>query len=69
MSQFANKAEAMILHLLTLLKTDVEDYCELETINDEHTLVYSDGSMATICEIQGTKSLMGRDDYIGMIRH
>jgi len=69
MSQFANKAEAMILHLLTLLKTDVEDYCELETINDEHTLVYSDGSMATICEFQGTKSLMGRDDYIGMIRH
>lgn len=68
MSQFANKAEAMILHLLTLLRTDVEDYCELETINDDNTLVYTDGSMATICEFQGTKSLMGRDDYIGMIQ-
>jgi intracellular multiplication protein IcmB len=69
MSQFFNKVEAMCLHLLTLLKTDVEDYCELETINDDHTLVYSDGSMATIVEFQGTKSLMGRDDYMGMIRH
>ncbi|MFA6230978.1 MAG: type IV secretion protein DotO [Rhodanobacter sp.] len=69
MSQFFNKAEAMFLHLLTLLKTDVEDYCELETINDDHTLVYSDGSMATICEFHGTKTLMGRDDYIAMIRH
>lgn len=67
MSQFANKAEAMILHLLTLLRTDVEDYCELETVNDDNTLVYSDGSMATICEFQGIKSLVGRDDYIGMI--
>lgn len=69
MSQFFNKAEAMFLHLLTLLKTDVEDYCELETVNDDHTLVYSDGSMATICDFQGTKTLMGRDDYISMLHH
>lgn len=61
------KLEAVILHLISVLKTDVEDYCELETI-DRNTIVAADGSLASIVRFNGTKSVLGRDQFLQMVR-
>lgn len=39
------------------LKHGFADYCDLETVDDERTLVASDGSLCTVIDIRGTQRL------------
>lgn len=39
------------------MKQGFADYCDLETIDDEHTLVAKDGSLCTIVDIRGSQRL------------
>ncbi len=64
----AGKIEAVILQIFTMLKADVEDYCDLETIDGDKTLVAADGSLATIVRFHGTKSVLGRDQFERLVR-
>ena len=38
-------------------KQGFADYCELETIDDDHTLVATDGSLCTLIDMRGTQRL------------
>lgn len=62
----SSKFEAFIVHLLTSLKTDITHFCDLETI-DGHALVANDGSLASIVQFHGTKSVLGADQFERMI--
>lgn len=44
---------------LRRLKADVSDYVDLETADDTHALVGKDGSIMTLIEVQGMRSLIG----------
>lgn len=39
------------------LRQGFADYCDLETIDDDHTLVAKDGSLCTVIDIRGTQRL------------
>jgi intracellular multiplication protein IcmB len=61
-----SKFEAFVLYLIKVLKTDISDYCDLETV-DGDTLVASDGSLATIVKFDGIKCVLGRDQFEQLI--
>lgn len=65
----SGKLEAVLLHLLRLLKTDIEDYCDIETIDGGVSLVAQDGSMASIIKFNGVRSILSRDDYVQFLKH
>lgn len=62
------KLEAVLLHVIGLLKTDVEDYCDLETIDGGRAIVAQDGSLASIVRFNGTKSVLGREQFERLIQ-
>lgn len=62
----SGKLEALALHLISILKTDIEHYCDLETI-DGNAIVANDGSLASVVKFNGTKSVLGRDQFERMI--
>ena len=64
----SGKLEAVLLHVIGLLKTDVEDYCDLETIDGGRAIVAQDGSLASIVRFNGTKSVLGREQFERLIR-
>lgn len=64
----SGKLEAVLLHVIGLLKMDVEDYCDLETVDDGRTIVAQDGSLATIVRFNGTKSVLGREQFERLIK-
>lgn len=45
------------------LKQTTESYCDLETAEDEYTLVGYDGSLASIIELNGVTYLMGAEEF------
>ncbi|MDR2208076.1 MAG: hypothetical protein LBE22_03780 [Azoarcus sp.] len=59
----SGKFEAILLHILKILKSDVTDFCDLETTNDKITIVAQDGSLATVVRFNGVKALLGRDEF------
>ena len=63
----SGKFEAVLLHIIGLLKTDVEDYCDLETIDGGRAIVAQDGSLASIVRFNGTKSVLGREQFERLI--
>lgn len=54
--------EAIASYLMSMLKTHINDYCELETTYG-NSFVAKDGSMGTILMYSGFRSLIGRDEY------
>lgn len=64
----SGKLEAVLLHVIGLLKTDVEDYCDLETIDGGRAIVAQDGSLASIVRFNGTKSVLGREQFERLIQ-
>ncbi|UXI68330.1 type IV secretion protein DotO [Tahibacter amnicola] len=63
-----SKLEAVLLHVIGKLKTSIRDYCDLETIDGGRCLVANDGSLASIIQFHGTKSVLGRDQYTRLIQ-
>ncbi len=64
----SGKLEAVLLQIISLLKTDVEDYCDLETIDGGRAIVAQDGSLASIVRFNGTKSVLGREQFERLIQ-
>jgi intracellular multiplication protein IcmB len=62
----ASKLEAVLLHIISVLKTDVEDYCDLET-TDGNAIVGTDGSLASVVKFNGTKGILGREQFGHMV--
>lgn len=45
---------------------NMENYCDLETADNRTTLVMRDGSLVSIIKLDGTKRLVGADEYISI---
>lgn len=63
----SGKIEHLLLQVLSALKTDVSDYCDLETTQGDTAIVAQDGSLASIVRFHGAKSIVGRDAFEDMI--
>jgi len=62
-----SKFQALALQILSALKSDASDYCDLETVDGREGLVFSDGSYCSILKFNGTRNILGRDQYGFMI--
>lgn len=49
------------------MKQGIADYCELETIDDETTLVATDGSLCTVIDLRGTQRLRSGSGVDAMV--
>lgn len=61
--KMASKLSVVIMQILSALKTDIRDYCELETIDDSQSIVAIDGSLLSIVRFNGKASVLGRAEY------
>lgn len=59
----SGKFEQLLLQVLSSLKSDIGDYCDLETVDNDTSLVAQDGSMATIVRFNGAKSLVSEGHF------
>ncbi|MEA9392215.1 type IV secretion protein DotO [Acerihabitans sp. TG2] len=64
----AGKLSAVIMQVLSALKTDIRDYCELETVDDNYSIVALDGSLVSIVRFNGKSSVLGRSEYAEFIK-
>lgn len=62
-----SKAEGVIVSILSMFKHDISDYCDIETVDGNSALVFQDGSYASILKFNGSRSIIGRDQYERML--
>lgn len=55
--------DAILAWFSTELKQTVESYCDLETADDEHTLVARDGSLISVIKVAGVTKLIGQEEF------
>ncbi len=60
---FFDSVDTFFAWLSTSLQQTTESYCELETADDETTLVAHDGSLISILNIHGVRSLVGTEEF------
>ncbi|WP_116963277.1 hypothetical protein [Fastidiosibacter lacustris] len=56
--------EGLFAWLNAISNKTIYSYCELESADDENTLIAKDGSLISILEINGVKHMVGNDEYI-----
>lgn len=66
LNEFINTAELALSSLMSVLKTHISDYCDLETTYN-NSFVAKDGSMGTILRYEGFRSLIGKGEYARFI--
>lgn len=59
--------DAALDHLGSFPKQSITDYCDLEAVDDEKTLVSKDGSLITLVEVRGMRGLMGGRDLFNQV--
>lgn len=64
MSATTSKLEAVIMHVISMLKADITDYCDLETVDGGTTIVAKDGSCISIIDFQGCKNIMSEQQFL-----
>lgn len=64
---FFDGVDTFFSWLSTSLQQTNEAYCELETADDNTTLVAHDGSLISIVEIHGVRSLIGQEEFERLI--
>lgn len=55
--------DAILAWFSTELKQTVESYCDLETADDNYTLVARDGSLISMIRVFGVTRLIGQDEF------
>ncbi|PIQ44121.1 MAG: type IV secretion protein IcmB [Gammaproteobacteria bacterium CG11_big_fil_rev_8_21_14_0_20_46_22] len=58
-----NSIDSFFAWVSASLKQTTESYCDLETADDEHTLVAYDGSLVTLIEFNGITHLIGVEEF------
>jgi intracellular multiplication protein IcmB len=62
-NSFIEGIEGLLAWISSSVKQSTVDYCELETADDEVTLVANDGSLISIIELKGSYELMGYEEF------
>lgn len=57
------KFESVLVSILSSMKMSVQDYCEIETVDEGRNLVTADGSFATIVRFHGSKGILGEEQF------
>lgn len=55
--------DSVFVRLSSTIKQNLSDYCDLETAEDDSTLVARDGSLMSIVRIDGVKSIVGAQNF------
>lgn len=55
--------DSILAWFSTELKQTVESYCDLETADDNHTLVGRDGSLVSVIRVHGVTKLVGTEEF------
>lgn len=55
--------DGLLAWFSTELKQTVESYCDLETADDEYTLVARDGSLVSVIRVYGVTRLIGEEEF------
>ena len=55
--------DTFLAWLSTSLKQTTASYCDLETADDEHTIVNRDGSLISVIEVHGYRALIGSEEF------
>src|SRR5437868_4132949 len=55
--------DTFLAWLSVSLKQTTESYCDLETADSQHVLVAHDGSLVSIIKIDGSKALIGTQEF------
>lgn len=55
--------DSILAWFSTELKQTVESYCDLETADDQHSLVARDGSLISVIRVYGVTKLMGQEEF------
>lgn len=63
LNAFVNGLDSFFIWLNSALKQNLADYSDLETAQDEYTLVAKDGSLLSIIKIEGYKSLINTEAF------
>lgn len=62
-SSMVDSIDGLLDYLGSAGKQSISNYVDMETANDTHTLVSKDGSLVSIIEIKGVKSLISHETY------
>lgn len=58
-----HSVEALLAWLGESVKQSLSDYSDLESVDDEHTLVLRDGSLVSMISMDGSYRLVGKDEF------
>jgi icmB protein len=58
--------DARIIGLMAALKTEISDYCDIQTVDGKNCLVTSDGTYGSIIHFNGVKSVISNDQFLSM---
>lgn len=56
-----------LLPFQSALKTSIESFIRIETVDDEHTLVSRDGSLISYIKVDGCRQMIGEEEYKTLI--
>lgn len=63
MDSVLDNVDSVLAWFSTSLKQTAESYCDLETADNEHTLVAKDGSLVSVIRLHGVTKLIGNDEF------
>ena len=58
-----DKFESLLVTVLSSVKMSVQDYCDIETVDEGRNLVATDGSFASIVRFHGSKGILGEGQF------
>lgn len=61
------KLEPILLSIMSTLKTDASDYCDISTVDGYQNIIFKDGSMMTLVSYQGMLSTVSKTTFRNMI--
>lgn len=56
--------EGVLSWISSGLKQSLEDYIDVEHVDDERTLVYRDGSLVTFVDLRGATKMVGEEEFV-----
>lgn len=61
---FIESVETLLAWIGTGLKQSMADYSEIESVDDENTITFKDGSLVTIISLLGSYRMIGAEEFV-----
>lgn len=58
-----DSVETLLAWIGTGLKQSIADYCDIESVDDEHTITFKDGTLVTIISLLGSYRMIGAEEF------